>query len=137
LQRDAGTGAYSLIPVLRAVDADTAASLHGTIDADAVQASACRQGRSAGTGVAVYLFERDTDALLDYKRDRSGPVASARVQADGNRYGYEFPYLLAGDYTIAWTCEADADTPDAEQSLSFEDDYSLTLEEGESQDVDF
>lgn len=137
LQHDAGVGTYTLHPVLRAIDAGTAASLSGTVDTDEVEAASCRQGRATGTGVAVYLFEHDADALIDYQRGRSGPIASARVQSTGSAYYYDLPNLEPGDYTLAWTCDADADAPDTDDALSFRSSTLVTLSDGEGQVVDF
>lgn len=135
LQQDSGT--YTLTPVLRAIDADSAASLSGTVNADAVEAASCRQGRVVGAGVAVYLFDRDADSLIDYRRDRSGPIASARVQSSGSAYFYDLPNLAPGAYTLAWTCEADADAPDTDDGLSFQSSAPVTLTAGEAQVLDF
>lgn len=137
LQRDSASGTYTLTPVLRAIDADSAASLTGIVDAAAVEAASCRQGRDAGAGVAVYLFDRDAASLIDYRRDRSGPIASARVQSIGSSYSYDLANLAAGAYTLAWTCEADTDAPDADNGLSFRSSVLITLAAGEAQVIDF
>lgn len=137
LQRDSASGTYTLTPVLRAIDADSAASLSGIVDAAAVEAASCRQGRDAGAGVAVYLFDRDADSLIDYRSGRDGPIASARVKSTGSSYYYDLPNLAPGNYTLAWTCEADADAPDSDDGLSFRSSALITLSVGEAQVLDF
>lgn len=137
LQRESASGAYTLIQVLRAIDTGSATSLSGTLDADAVESEVCRQGRVAAAGVAVYLFDRDADALVDYRRGLSGPIASARVQPSGTSYFYDLPNLAPGDYTLAWTCEADVDAPDTDDDVSFQSSTQLTLSAGEAGIHDF
>lgn len=137
LRYDSSTDTYTLVQVLRAVDADSAASLTGTLTPEVVESSSCRQGRVAGTGVAVYLFDQDANALVDYRHGLSGPVASARVQTSSGSYYYDLANLAPGTYTVAWTCDADAETPEADNDLTFQSSASITLTKGEAQVLDF
>lgn len=130
------SGDYTLTPQTRAVDASLAASVSGSIDSDAVNASSCRQGRAAAVGVAVYLYAGTATDPTDFNSTRSGPVASAPARASGSSYVYDVPYLVPGTYTMAWTCEADTDVPDADDALDFTLGSTFTLGEGEAQQFD-
>lgn len=136
LQRE-DDGEYTLHQVLHAVEADRAASVGGSLDPAEVESSDCTQDRDVGTGVAVYLFPQGLDSPTDYVDGRSGPIASARVSATGTGYGFDLPYLHAGTYTLAWTCEADDDLRASDETLDFHDAVSVTVDEGEAEIVDF
>lgn len=127
---------YSLTPQMRGVEASRAASVSGSIDADAVEATACRQGRAAGIGVAVYLYPGTIANPADFNRSRSGPVASAPARSSDGGYVYDLPYLVPGTYTMAWTCDADDDVPDVDDALDFTLGPTFTLDEGEAQQFD-
>jgi len=57
---------------------------------------------------AVYVFSRG-DAVDDVD-GTSDPVTSAKVTNDGI-YAYTVAFLPEGDYSIAFTCDADIDNP--------------------------
>lgn len=131
-------GHYTLIPVLRVVHPDRAASITGTVDDELVRSSACRQSRTLGTGVAVYAFVGANVTPQDYQRNSGGsPVAAADVKTadDGASFYYDFPYLAAGTYTLAVTCNADSENPTNNDGLSFLAQSSVTVEENESETV--
>lgn len=132
------SGHYALTPVLRVVHPDRAASVSGSVGADLVRSDACRQGRTPGTGVAVYAFIGANVTPRDYLRDAGGsPVAATDVQAsdDGTSFHYDFPYLAAGRYTLALTCAADDEDPEADDGLVFLARDSVVLGENEAATV--
>ncbi len=135
---------YQMIPVSHATDGDSAASIEGTIDSDAVTASACRDGRSAGEGVAVYLFSGSDVTPADYYSSGSvgsqnPPVGYASVGLDSatDEWRYLFAPLAPGDYTLAWTCGADGDNPVLDDDLEFVASQNLTVEALATATVDF
>lgn len=92
---------YTLRPTLQLVDDNTDGALTGTV------ASAINCGYSGAEYVgAVYVFNSgDTVDDVDGVGD---PVSSARVPNDGN-YAYTVAFLPEGNYSIAFTCDADID----------------------------
>jgi hypothetical protein len=132
------SGHYSMTPVVRVIHPDRAGSISGTVDSALVRASVCQQGRSAAAGVAVYAFEGANVTPQDYVTgDDGSPVAAADVvvSSDGDSFHYDFPYLSAGRYTLAVTCNADAEDPRYDDGLIFWAATSVTLDEAESQTV--
>jgi hypothetical protein len=57
----------------------------------------------------VYVFNSG-DAVDDVD-GTDDPVTSAKVPNDGN-YAYTIAFLPEGDYSIAFTCDADIDDPE-------------------------
>ena len=94
-----------LRPTLRLVDDNTAGALTGTVASGIIQADPDCDGENVG---AVYVFNLG-DAVDDV--DGTGdPVTSAKVPNDGT-YAYTVAFLPEGDYSIAFTCDADIDDP--------------------------
>ncbi len=130
-----GDGHDVLSPVLRVVDADRSGRLSGIVDADLVGSEACRQDRAPGAGVAVYAFSglgiRPHDFVQGYS---DNPVSSSdvSVSSDSSTFTYDFPYLVAGDYTLAVTCKVDGDNPTVNDALPFIAQASTTIGESES-----
>lgn len=132
------SGHYTLTPVLRVVYSDRSGSIAGTVDEDLVRSTACQQGRTVGTGVAVYAFSGANVTPQDYVQSQgSSPVASADVvvSSDSITFSYSFPALTAGNYTIAMTCNADSENPTTDDGLTFLAKASVVLSEGESETV--
>jgi len=98
---------YILRPTLRLVDDDTAGALTGTVASGVITADPddCTGMEYVG---AVYVFSRG-DAVDDVDGTRD-PVTSAKVTNDGI-YAYTVAFLPEGDYSIAFTCDADIDNP--------------------------
>lgn len=137
-------GGYELQPVIRVARVDTAGTISGTIATGLVQASACRNGRTAGTGVAAYLYTGSGVTPTDYFRTDTAvnikqPVAAAFVQysADDDAYDFEIDNVAPDTYTIAWTCQADAEQPDVDDGLTFQDSETVTVSSSATSTVDF
>ncbi len=144
LDRRNSDGGYELRPVLRAARFSEAGSIDGSIPRSLVEASACRAGRTAGRGVAVYVWPGSDVSPADYFRSDTvtnvaQPLASAGLSydADNDVYSFTIDHLAPGSYTVAWTCQADQEAPDADDGLSFRDTQSLTLSSSASATVAF
>lgn len=105
-----GTGEYKLRPTLRIVDHAEMGSLSGSIDPNLMASGDCT------TGAAVYVFLADTPAdTVGAPDDEDGveggpdPITSAVIDTTDGLYNYKVSFLSAGDYLIAFTCDADAD----------------------------
>lgn len=114
------TGCYNLRPVLRVVDNAEAGALTGTVDPALLTDSTCTADPVTGAGAAVYVYE-NADVVPD---DADGidpePLTSARLTpVEGGSFTYEVGFLLAGDYTVAVTCQAGDDEATADDDITF------------------
>lgn len=111
-----GKGEYILRPTLRMVDHAAMGSLSGSIDSNLIATGDCT------TGAAVYVFPADTTEVPDDEdgeAEDSGPdpITSTLVDADG-AYNYKVSFLSAGDYLIAFTCDADLDDAEVDDDIA-------------------
>ncbi|MBI2383040.1 MAG: DUF4382 domain-containing protein [Gammaproteobacteria bacterium] len=99
-----GSAVYKLEPVLRLVDNAQAGAIAGTVDAGLI---------TAGCTPAVYVFEGANRTPDDVDDIPPEPLTSATVALDAatGQYRYRAAFLAAGDYTVAFTCQAAADDP--------------------------
>jgi hypothetical protein len=121
-----GTSDYILRPTLRIVDNTETGTLSGSIDASFFSSGSCNG--------AVYVFDGSVDTPDDEDGEGYGPdpITSALVNDDGV-YSYEVAFLSAGDYLIAFTCDALADDPtvdDDSTTVSFLSSATVTINAG-------
>jgi hypothetical protein len=113
--------AYLLKPVLRVVDSLQVGTISGTIDANLIGAGAC--ATSSVTPGNVYLFGPYTatdpvpvpDDVDGIATDGADPLTTAMV--DPNTHAYTIGFVPAGNYVLAYTCDADASTVDADTDV--------------------
>ena len=114
---------------IRLVDNSEAGSVEGKVDIGVVTHPDCAIKTDYTQGNAVYVFEGiglDPDSLGD-DADPSAtdtefrPIATATVNADetSDEMTYGVGYLEAGDYTLALTCLANFDDPEADDGYDF------------------
>jgi hypothetical protein len=110
---------YLLKPALRLVDNLQVGAINGTIDASLLSAPSCVA--SAAKPGSVYLFGpvSATDPTPTVPDDVDGvatdggdPITSALVSPDTFRYTIGF--VPVGKYVVAYTCDADDSTIDAD-----------------------
>ncbi|MEN8206048.1 MAG: DUF4382 domain-containing protein [Pseudomonadota bacterium] len=122
---------YILRPTLRLVDGNPDGALSGTV-------SGIENDPDCNDNVdyvgAVYVFNNgdavdDVDGIGD-------PVTSARVPNDGN-FAYTAAFLPEGDYSVAFTCDAniddngkDADTDPTDGTVEFVGETMITITAG-------
>lgn len=108
----AGSGEYLLRPSLRLADNTLAGAIAGTVDPSWVP---------AGCTPAVYVFAGAGITPDDIDGTAADPVTTAAVKLDngGGAYRYKAAFLEAGDYTVAYTCQAAADDPAGDEALVF------------------
>ena len=135
---DNGTATYDLDPVLRAVNPAKAGRVTGTVSAAIVESTDCAQGRPFTTGVAVYAFKGSNVTPYDYDQTPD-LLDAANVEEDTGTgsYRYELHFLPEGAYTLALTCEADAEDPSTDDDLAFEGSGNVTVTAGAEETLDF
>ncbi len=107
-----GMGDYLLRPTLRIVDNTLVGTISGTVDPSLVPAS-CTPAIYVFTGAGV--TPDDIDGIVP------DPVTTAMVKLDSSSgaYRYKAAFLEAGDYTVAYTCQAALDNPITDDALTF------------------
>jgi len=119
---------YKLRPTLRMVNKNNTNNISGTIDISLLTAVHCSDANPA-TGNAVYLFTGTSVIPSDISNANSKLETSARIklnQQTGN-YEYTIGYVPVGDYTLAFTCQADLDNPDRKDNITFSFTTNLTV----------
>lgn len=132
LERD---GYVGLKPHLHLVHNHHAGHLHGDLDA-ALVAEMCADP-SVELG-AVYVYSGAEATPTDVNGSESDPVASALVKlSPKGEYHYHVGFLEAGEYTVAYTCDAASDSPEEVNELSFAVLEPVTIEERQEHEHPF
>lgn len=129
--------AYLLKPVLRLVQNIETGSISGTVQGDLV---------TEDCDGAVYAYvggEADAVVIEDIGGSGDDPLTTTEISSEANLDGnfeYEFGYLSAGQYTLAFTCQANDETESEEldgtitfndDDIAFSDPIFVTVEAGE------
>ncbi len=115
-----GTDVYLLKPTIRVLDTNFRGRLSGTISMDTVMApdNECDADSEPGeydVGNAVYIFAGTgvTPDDIDDEGD-TAPIATVDAELSDDSTVYEYSTVLdEGDYTVAFTCQAANDDPEA------------------------
>lgn len=121
---------YFLRPALRLVDNSEVGAIAGTVAQDLI---------TDPCSPSVYVYEGPDQEPVDVSED-AGPVVSALVEMDDatGLFEYRAAFLTAGDYTVAFTCEADQDAPDAVDDIAFTGGTATaTVDADETAEVNF
>lgn len=136
--QQANADRFLLQQSLTAVDRDSAGSLRGSIDSDYVSDGECAGAAAVDGSYAVYLYAGQINTPTDFFATSSNnPLASASVFVDGENYRYAFPELAPGQYTLAFTCEADLENPQERDALSFREPVTVQVRDGDETRRDF
>lgn len=123
-----GGQAYLLKPVLRVVDNLQVGTITGTVDPSLVAAGNCPTSTATPGNVYLYGPYGTNEPMpvpddLDDNAADGDPVTTASVDAAAN-YAYTIGFVPAGNYVVAYTCDADdatldANAPNATEAVSF------------------
>jgi len=103
-------GNYKLKPALRIVNNTEVGSIAGTVNPTLITAPTC----------AVYVFQNHNIAPDDVDEIIPDPITTAIVRRNTiGEYVYRGSFLNAGNYTIAFTCQAENDDPETDDNLDF------------------
>jgi hypothetical protein len=107
---------YMLRPTLRLADNVMASAITGTVN-DTLMTATCDP---VNDHPAVYVFSGDGVTPDDVDGITPDPITSASVKLDSNdgKYKYYAAFLEAGDYTVAFTCDAADDDPAVDNTLN-------------------
>lgn len=123
-------GLYLLKPALRLVDNLEVGTIEGQVATSIATAEGCTP--------VVYVYEGSGVTPDDLGSD-AGPLVTARVRMeDGSgEFRYRAAFLPAGPYTVALTCDAEADVADEDNEITFIDPQDTTVTAGQTTTVDF
>ncbi|MGH8481277.1 MAG: DUF4382 domain-containing protein [Nevskiaceae bacterium] len=126
---DAGDS-FKLRPVLRIVDNARVGAIAGTVDAALVV---------EGCAPAVYVFTGSGVTPDDVDGAAPEPVSSAmpELNVDTGNYDYTIGFLAEGAYTATFTCDADDDNPETDDTLAFSGTQDATVVADQTTTVDF
>jgi hypothetical protein len=130
---------YHLKPVLRIVDNKEVGHIAGTVDvALLAQAAGCSDDDVISHN-AVYVFEGSGVTADDIDGDSVEPVATALVEYDSGSdiYEYEAGFLVAGNYTVSFTCNVDLEDIEADDDLQFVGSQDVSVVAGATSTANF
>jgi hypothetical protein len=105
-----------LRPSLRLVHTEQTGSIACTIDDVLISAACDNPDVSLG---AVYIYEGADVTPMDVRNESTDPLTTALVFFEDDVYLYEAGFLPAGEYTVAYTCDAVNDDPESANDLDF------------------
>ncbi len=110
-------GNYKLRPTLRIVDNTVIGSISGTVTQSLLEDISCTSGD------AIYVFEGFDVIPDDIDNVDPDPITTANVEIIDLGGGviegsYRVDFMSAGDYTVAFTCQAEDDDPEVDESLT-------------------
>jgi len=126
-------GDYLLRPALRLVDNLTVGRITGNVAGELLHGDGCNSG-------AVYLYSGRGATPDDLGGSGQQPLVSAPVVSDATSagdYAYTLAYVAAGDYTLAFTCQALVDAVHSDEALRFSAPSEISLVAGSVAEVDF
>lgn len=126
LQPAVSSTAYRLQPAGRMTEESDAGNVIGVVSASLI---------TPGCVPAAYVYAGAGKTPTDIDSSASSssqPLTEAAVTMDNQTGEYHFTaaYLPAGNYTVAFTCQADLDNPDEANTLSFTYTGSLWVSAG-------
>lgn len=111
-------GTYNFIPSLRTMKSESVGTITGSVNNSLINDSSC--DNSAPLGRAIYVFSGIDRSLQDIQGNRDDPLTTANIEGDSSAgFTYTVGYLPAGDYTLAYTCDADKDNINFSNSIDF------------------
>lgn len=100
-------------------------------------ADTCNNDLAEDIGNKVHVYEGADVTPDDVDGDDGDPLAMGQVTQDQNgAYAYSVTFLSPGEYTVAFTCQGLADTPDSDDDIAFTA-RNATLEDDQETDVSF
>lgn len=121
---------YMLKPALRLVDNSQIGSISGIVDSATASSDSCSP--------AAYVYS-GSDVSPDDEGSENSPLTSATISMDEStgEFGFTVGFLSEGDYTVAWTCQADLDAPETEEDILFEDNVNASVVADETTELMF
>ena len=116
------SGRYQFFAVMNLISAASAGNVSGTVDPALLTAGSCSDALvDTYNAVYVYSGHNVTPDDIDQANNNVEPFATTTINYDmaTDKYIYTAAFLPAGDYTIAVTCNADAEDLNTSDNLQF------------------
>ena len=151
LLRASDSSFYLLRPAMRLIDNDKSGIIEGTVSSGLINTGTCTSDLAAdggrGLGNAVYLYEGSSRTPGDIHVNAQGqpignrlnPITTAdvRMDTDSGTYEFEIGFVPQGTYTVAFTCRALGDRPNAQDvNVTFLTTTNVTVAAGETRSID-
>jgi hypothetical protein len=130
LVKSSASGNYILKPVLRIVETSEVGHIRGTVNPTLLTSSDCSDS-DVDTYNAVYVYQGHNVTPSDINlKSNVQPITTTVIRYDNKSgdYIFEAAYLPAGEYTIAFTCNADLEDPEADNDLLFFDAHNVNVQ---------
>lgn len=138
LSNPIGQPGLHLRPALRIADMAASGTLSGIISGTWVMQKSCDNDLAAQTGNAVYIYNGTVDTPGDIGDAQNEPLTTATVRQDeSGSYAYEVHFLPVGNYTAAFTCQANSDDSESDDDIEFLEPQSFVIEVGATTIVNF
>lgn len=133
------TSTYFLKPRgVRLVANSEVGTLSGTVSTDLITHADCSVKADSDVGNAVYIYSStnldagllgdDADSPENAAEISPYAIATVNYEASSDTYRYVAGYLPAGDYTVAFSCLADADLPESDENAADGFNFQLVTE---------
>jgi hypothetical protein len=147
LTNPVGESGYKLQPSLRITDMAAHGTIEGIVDTTLITDGSCTSDPNTGDGNVVYVYEGADIVPDDIDEILPEPLTTADVRLNDMSGNHEYlvPFLSAGEYTVAFTCQGiddvipDEDMPEllVDDAIAFTAGMNATVLEGETTVVDF
>ena len=124
------TGCYNLLPTIRLENVADTGSAQGTVPGHWLSGSNCLADSVSGRGAAVYAYTGANVRPSDMVGARGGPFATDTIAPHPNRPGrfvFDLGFLPAGDYTLAFTCQAALDDAQRRDEIDFVSSHNVEV----------
>ena len=117
------SGKVLLKPVVRLIDDSDMGHISGSVDSSLLVDAGCSDS-NVDTFNSVYVYSGHDVIPGDINQSSeksNAPISTSIIKydSDSDKYLYEAAFLPAGDYTLALTCNADAENLEADDDLKF------------------
>lgn len=126
-------GAF-LKPALRLIDNAAVGTIAGQVDAEVLVDQCADPANQTGS---VYVYSGADVTPTDVSGAETDPLTTALVSDVDGEYRYEVGFVSEGDYTLAYTCGAVDDDPEAVDELVFFGTANATVEADTTTEVKF
>lgn len=122
---------YKLKPTLRLVENGNSGTIDGSVDGGLI---------TAECSAAIYVYAGADVSADDLGGEGADPITTKLVNTDATgvtEFDYELAFMATGEYTLAFTCEADLDDPETDDDLAWLATHTVTVTAGSTVTVDF
>lgn len=127
-----GRDSVFLKPSLRLIENTQVGSITGIVDSTLIAEACADASVDAGS---VYLYSGSDVTPVDLQDNENDPLTTALVSFSDTSYTFEFGFIPAGDYTIAYTCTQAADDPESDDLVTNSEEEGVYFLQSENVSV--